>query len=94
MKEEIKNQRKVKKMEKIGVINKEEMGEKGEEIYENIKAKLELKCKGEFVAIDIDSGDYFLGKTLREADEKARDKYPNKVFYVVRIGRRAVWIKR
>lgn len=42
-----------------------------------------------FMAIDAESGDYFLGDTMIEADTQARAKYPGKVFYVGRIGYRA-----
>ncbi|MCH8317720.1 MAG: hypothetical protein IIA88_04380 [Bacteroidetes bacterium] len=81
-------------MEKIRNINKYEMSEKGEEIYKKIKDKMEREHKAEFIAIDIDSGDYFLGKSLLEADRTTREKYPDNVFYVIRIGRRAVFVRR
>jgi hypothetical protein len=81
-------------MASIKVINKTEMAAKGESIYATLKEKLEKEHRGEFVAIEVDSGDYFLGQTLQEADKKARQKYPDRVFYVIRIGRRAVWVRR
>ncbi|MCL0036194.1 hypothetical protein M1N47_02035 [Dehalococcoidia bacterium] len=37
----------------------------------------------------MDSGDYFIRDTAMEADEKAKGKYPDKVFYFGRIGFRA-----
>ena len=37
----------------------------------------------------VDSGDYFIGDTAMEADEKAKGKYPDKAFYFGRIGFRA-----
>ena len=84
-----------KKMEKIRTINKEELVEKGKEIYEKkLKDKLELEHKGEIVAIDVKSGDYFVGKDMTEADKKAREKHPNDVFYMVRVGHRAVFVHR
>jgi len=81
-------------MASIKVINKAEMAAKGESIYATLKEKLEKEHRGKFVAIEVDSGDYFLGRTLQEADKKARQKYPDRVFYVIRIGRRAVWVRR
>lgn len=36
-------------------------------------------------------GIIFWGKDLIEADRKARAKYPDAVFYLARIGYRAVW---
>jgi hypothetical protein len=61
----------------------------GDAIYKTIEAELLPNHKGEVVAIDVDSGDYFLGKTGIEATDKAREKHPNKIFYLVRIGARA-----
>jgi len=64
---------------------------KAEAIYRRkLKSKLEQRYKGRIVAIEIDSGDYFLGKTPLEAVEKGRKKYPQKLFYAIRIGYPAV----
>ncbi len=59
---------------------------KGKEIYLKIKDQLESEHKGEIVAIDVDSGEYFVGKTLMEANDKAREKYLNKQLCFIRIG--------
>lgn len=67
-------------------VNKDEIVEKGQRIYETLKDKLEAEHKGEIVAIEMESGDYFLAKRVIEAIEKARKKYPDKVFYVARVG--------
>ena len=75
-------------------VDTRRLGEKGEEIYRRLKDKLEPEYKGKLVAIDVDSGDYFLGNTLREADTQARIKYPDKVFYAVKIGYPAVYTFR
>ena len=83
-----------KDMATTKVINKHELAAQGESLYAQLRAKLEKEHRGEFVAIEVESGDYFLGKTLQEADKKARVKYPSSVFYVVRIGRRATWVRR
>ena len=71
-------------------IDKMAMAEKGWAIYQRIKDALEPQHKGEIVAIEVDSGDYFLGRTTVEAGERARKKYPDKVFYFIRVGFRAV----
>lgn len=42
--------------------------------------------KGRIAVIEPDSGDYFLGDTLTEVLKMARSKYPDKVFYSIRIG--------
>lgn len=49
-------------MGKVRIVDKNEHVDKGTAIYEKIKDKLEPEHKGEFVAIEVDTGDYFLGK--------------------------------
>jgi hypothetical protein len=44
------------------------------------------KAKGMIAVIEPDSGEYFLGKTLLEAVKKAKECYPNTIFYSVRVG--------
>jgi hypothetical protein len=41
---------------------------------------------GKMAAIDPDTGEWFLGETLLEAVAKGREKHPDKVFHVVRVG--------
>jgi len=65
------------------------IGEKGREIFKRISEELERDYRGKFVAIEVDSGDYFVGDTSIEADKKAREKYPKKVFFLGKIGYRA-----
>ena len=63
---------------------------KANQIYEiQLKEKLEKDHKGEIVAIEIASGDFFLGKNEIEAYEKAVKKYPDKTFVYKRIGYQA-----
>jgi hypothetical protein len=40
----------------------------------------------DFVAIEPESGDFFLGKTLSEAIEAARAAHPSRLPFVVRVG--------
>ena len=65
------------------------IGEKGRELFKRISEELERDYRGKFAAIEVDSGEYFIGDTSVEADKKAREKYPGKVFYLGRIGFRA-----
>ena len=81
-------------MEKMRIVDKDEMVDKGDEIYKKIKDKLEPQHKGEFIAIEVDTGDYFFGNDPVGADEKAREKYPDAVFYLARIGYRAAFVHR
>ncbi|MBU1262938.1 hypothetical protein KKG61_05690 [bacterium] len=59
-------------------------------IYERqLREKLERDHKGEFIAIEINSGDFFLGKNEIEAYEKGIEKYPTKTFVYKRVGYKA-----
>jgi hypothetical protein len=64
----------------------EKIAEEGQKIYDKIKIKYEPEHNGEFLAIEIESGQVYLGKTSAEAVEIARGKHKDKVFYVVKIG--------
>lgn len=62
------------------------LARKGYQIYQKkLKSILEPAHLGEYVAIEVKSGDYFLGADLNEALEKAEEKYPEKEFFVVRV---------
>jgi hypothetical protein len=63
-------------------------------IYETIKGSLESRCKGRIVAIEVASGDHFVGKTVLEAANNARGKYPDKQFHFFRLGSPAVYVWR
>jgi len=59
-------------------------------IYERqLREKLERDHKGEVIAIEISSGDFFLGKNEIEAYEKGIEKYPAKTFVYKRVGYKA-----
>lgn len=66
--------------------NIEKIAQDGAKIYEKIKVNYDPKEKGKFLAIEIESGDVYLGSTSAESLELAREAHPNKVFYVVKIG--------
>jgi hypothetical protein len=67
-----------------------ELIERGEQVYETrLKAELERTHLNFFVAIEPDSGDYFLGRTLSEASEAAHAVHPDRRTCVLRVGHRA-----
>lgn len=74
----------------VANLNPVEFTAKGKKVYEGIKERLEENHKDKFVAIEPDSGSYFLGSEPMKAINKGKKKYPNKIFYLVRIGRPAV----
>lgn len=60
---------------------------RGIEFYEkHLKAELEPEHNGEFVAIEPDSGRYFLDKDEVQVILKARAEMPDKLFYFGRVG--------
>lgn len=67
-------------------IDIEKIADEGSKIYKKIKNKYDSEEKGKFLAIEIESENVFLGNSSAEALEKAKSAYPDKVFYVVRIG--------
>ena len=74
------------------VLTPEQVAGKGEQFYqEQLKKKLEPKHRGSFVAIEVNSGTYFIGSSLLEALQKARAKYPDRLFHTIRIGYEGVF---
>jgi hypothetical protein len=79
-------------MTKFRPIGAKKIADLGQQIYdERLRKKLERRYKGKIVAIEVESGDYFVGDTIHEATEKGRQKYPDSVFYSVRVGYPAVY---
>lgn len=67
--------------------NVKSLEDRGEKIYRTqLKRVLEPHHTGEFVAIEVESGDYFVGPTIGTALAKASKKYPDKHFHIMRIG--------
>ena len=55
-------------------------------LFEKINKDLSSKFKGKIVAIDMESGNYFIGSSEIDAYKKAAKQYPNKQFVYKRIG--------
>jgi hypothetical protein len=57
------------------------------EIYDmRLRGILEADHRNAFVAVEPDSGDYFLGDTLSEAIQAARTAHPNRISFALRVG--------
>jgi len=81
--------------EVISNVNVRQLSEQGERIYqEKLKRLLEPKYKGKVIAIEVESGDYFMGDSVTEALTKARKVYPDKLFHFMRVGFRALHRRR
>jgi hypothetical protein len=64
--------------------------ERAKRLYaEQLQAMLEAQHRDRFVAIEPESGEYFLGDTFDEAVKSARAKYPSRLSHTLRIGHRA-----
>ena len=55
-------------------------------LFKRISNELSPKFKGKIVAIDIGSGDYFVGNSELDAYKKAIKRYPSRKFVFKRIG--------
>lgn len=72
---------------KTSQLSAAEIGRLGQAIYDrDLKDKLEPRRNGDFVAIHIINGDYFVAPDEMEALDAARARYPGEVFFLDRIG--------
>ena len=68
----------------------EEFVRRSEDVYATrLRAILEPKHVDEFVAIEPESAEYFLGKTLSEAMAAAHRAYPDRLAHAMRVGHKA-----
>jgi hypothetical protein len=58
---------------------------------EQLQAVLEPEHLNRFVAIEPESGEYFLGDTFDDAVKAARTKHPNRLSHTIRIGHRTAF---
>jgi hypothetical protein len=71
---------------------KNQVAELGKKYYdEHLKQILEPEHNGEFVTIDYESGQYFVGKTDVEAMKKGEAGLPDKKLFLARIGFEAAY---
>ncbi|MFO7903799.1 MAG: hypothetical protein ACQESR_13425 [Planctomycetota bacterium] len=71
--------------------SKEEFARRGDAIYEkDLGARLEREHQGEFVAIDIESGEYEVDRDELRASDQLVARLPGAQIWVRRIGSRFV----
>jgi hypothetical protein len=64
-----------------------DLARRSEQLYASqLRAKLEPEHLHKFVAIEPDSGDYFLGETLSQAIQAVRRAYPDRLSFAMRVG--------
>jgi hypothetical protein len=78
-------------MIKANPIDATRVSQMGEQVYDRLRSKLEARYMGKFVVIEVESGDYFVGDSLPEATQKGQQKYPEQIFYSVKVGSPTVY---
>ena len=65
----------------------EEIARISHQIYnERIRAKVMPQHKGEFLALDIDSGDYEIDRDDIVAEDRLRARHPGATAFILRVG--------
>ena len=68
----------------------QEFARRAQELFDQrLKSSLEKSHWGYFVAIEPESGDYFLGTIMQEATAAARKAPPDRMSHLVRVGHSA-----
>jgi hypothetical protein len=68
-------------------LETQQLIERAERLYaERYKTELEASHLHSFVAIEPESGEYFLGPTLSEAAAACRAVFPNRRAHIMRVG--------
>lgn len=76
--------------ETSGVTARDDLVERGQAVYdERLKGLLEPEHTGRYVAIEPESGRYFLADTGTAALLAGRAEMPSGLFYLARVGYRA-----
>ncbi|NQT88090.1 hypothetical protein HQ560_15090 [bacterium] len=72
-------------------VDKEELARKGQKHYDTfLRTQLEPAHRGEYLCLDVESGDYEVDANQLVAMQRARARHPGAVHYIVRIGYPAV----
>lgn len=73
-------------------LTKEEIVRRGREMYEReIRAKVEPEHDGEFLVVDITTGSYEVDESDVTASDRAVEKNPDAVLYLMRVNRPAAY---
>ena len=73
-------------------LERDEIGRRGNAIYQSkLRAILEPQYEGQFVAIDVESGDYEIADEAGEASDRLWARVPDAQILVERVGHRAAF---
>jgi hypothetical protein len=65
----------------------QDIARRGQALYDqHIRAKVEGRHKGEFLVLDIESGEYEIDASELAALQRAKAKHPDAALYILRIG--------
>ena len=65
----------------------QEIVERGQALYEQeIRPKVEPEHKGEYLIVNVETGDYVMDADDLVASKRAKAKYPNAPLFTVRVG--------
>jgi hypothetical protein len=68
------------------------IAEAAKQVYEeDLRFQLEREHKDDFVAIEPSSRSYFIGKTFLEVALAAKEAYPDRKSFVIRVGHDAAF---
>jgi hypothetical protein len=68
-------------------LDREELARKGQQYYnERLRDALEPEHEGEYVVLDVATGDYAIDRDQLAAMRTARAMHPGAVFYIIRVG--------
>lgn len=67
-------------------ISLEELSQLGQKIYTDLRETLEKDAMGNFVVIDVENGEYAIDADRLIAIDKAKEKFGDKLFYIIQIG--------
>ena len=74
-----------KELDKIA-IEAGQIVKKGQLIYKRLKKQYDPKYRGKYLAIEVKSGEAFLGKDGAEATIRAQKKYPSRKVFLQKVG--------
>lgn len=72
-------------------LGREEIAQRGKELYQQIRTNVEAENLGKIVSIDVQTGDYAIGNDLVETSLQLRTKHANAAIWAERIGFDAVF---
>ena len=64
---------------------------KAKALFESMRLRLEQEFGGQFVAIEPESQEFFVGQSFDSAVSAARTAHPNRVSHTIRIGHQAAF---